>query len=65
MQLVNKKANNPIQKWAKVLNGCFSKEGMQMANKHMKICSTMLIIRKLQFETIMRYHYTSTRVGII
>ena len=65
LKLNSRKINDPITKEAKELNRHFPKENIQTANKYIKRCSTSNVIREMQIQTSMRYHFTPVRMAAI
>ena len=62
---ISEKQTNQSKKWVEDLNRHFSKENIQITNKHMKRCSTLLIIWEIQIRATVRYHPTSVGMAII
>jgi hypothetical protein len=59
------KINDTVKKWANELNSAFSKEEVQMANKHMKKCLTSLAEKEMKIKTTLSFHLTPVRVPTI
>ena len=64
-QLNVRQPDNPIKYWVQGLNRHFSREEIQMANRHTETSLALLIIREMQIKTTMRYHFTPVRKAVI
>ena len=64
-KLDSRDPNSHIKKWCTELNKEFSPEQYQLAEKHVKKCSTSLVIREMQIKTSLRFHLTPVRMAKI
>jgi hypothetical protein len=64
-KLNSPKINEPIKKWATELSRTFSKEEIQLAEKHMEKCLPSLAIKEMQIKTTLRFHLNPVRIAII
>jgi hypothetical protein len=64
-KLDSREQNSPIKKWGTELNKEFATEEYQMSEKHLKKCSTSLVIREIQIKTTLKFHLTPVRMAKI
>jgi hypothetical protein len=64
-KLDSRNSNNPIKNWGTELNKEFSTEEYRRAEKHLRKCSTSLIIREMQIKTTLRFYLTQVRMAKI
>ena len=64
LMYLNPKKTNLAEKWVDDPNRHFSTEEMEMANRHMKTCSTLLTVREMKIKAKMRRQFTPVRITL-